>query len=56
MCNWSYIHNIYVINFLESNEVETLIIIPFEICIISQGGPSCLWSPEQNANADSPLI
>lgn len=39
MCNWSYIHNIYIINFLESNEVETLIIILFEICIISQGGP-----------------
>ena len=56
MCNWSYIHNIYIINFLESNEVETLIIILFEICIISQGGPPRLWSPEQNANADGPLI
>lgn len=56
MCNWSYIHNIYIINFLESNEVETLIIILFEICIISQGGPPLLWSPEQNANADGPLI
>lgn len=55
MWNWSYIRNFYIINFLKSNEVETLIIL-FEIYIISQGGSPRLWSPEQNANADSPLI
>ena len=54
MWNWSYISNFYIINFLESNEIETLIIL-FEICIISQGGSPHLWS-EQNADADSPLI
>lgn len=56
MWNWSYICNFYIINFLESSEVETLIIILFEIYIIGHGGPPHLGSPEQNANAGGPLI
>ena len=34
--NWNYIHNFYIINFLESNEVEPPAVTVCDVFIVSQ--------------------